>query len=48
MLQTTKVANLLEMALELDEDIEDIVLDRIASERDVKNADFLSHKKVWT
>lgn len=42
--QATKAANLLAFALEIEEDI---VLDRMANERDGRNARFLSHRQVW-
>lgn len=42
--QATKAVRLLEIALEMEEDT---VLNEIASERDIKNARFLSHKKAW-
>ena len=42
--QATKAVYLLGLALEIEEDI---VLDKIAGERDTKNTSFLSHKKAW-
>ncbi len=42
--EATKAAYLLGIALEIEEDI---VLDKIAGERDTKNARFLSHKQAW-
>jgi len=42
--QATKAVYLLGLALEIEEDI---ILDKIASERDAKNARFLSHKQAW-
>jgi len=42
--EATKVSQLLEVALEIDEDA---VWDAIAAKRDKKNAKFLSHKKAW-
>ncbi|HBA45706.1 hypothetical protein A2W67_01350 [Candidatus Nomurabacteria bacterium RIFCSPLOWO2_02_40_28] len=42
--QATKALYLLGIALELEEDI---VLDKIARERDTKNARFLNHKQAW-
>ena len=42
--QATKALYLLGIALELEEDI---VLDKIARERDTKNARFLTHKQAW-
>ncbi|OGI60788.1 hypothetical protein A2814_00115 [Candidatus Nomurabacteria bacterium RIFCSPHIGHO2_01_FULL_38_19] len=42
--QATKAVYLLGLALEIEEDI---VLDKIASERDTKNARFLNHKQAW-
>ncbi|OGI60151.1 hypothetical protein A2641_03660 [Candidatus Nomurabacteria bacterium RIFCSPHIGHO2_01_FULL_37_25] len=42
--QATKAIHLLEMALEIEEDF---VFDKIARERDTKNARFLDHKQVW-
>ena len=43
--EATKAAYLLEIALEIEEDI---VLDKIARERDTKkNARFLTHKQAW-
>jgi len=41
--QATKALYLLGIALELEEDI---VLDKIARERDTKNARFLNHKQA--
>lgn len=43
--QATKAVYLLSIALEIEEDM---VLDKIARERDTKNARFLSHKQAWT
>ena len=43
--QATKAVHLLETALEIEEDQ---VWDQVATERDVKNARFVSHKKAWT
>lgn len=40
----TKALGLIQSALETEEDI---VLDRIASLRDTKNAKFISHKDMW-
>jgi hypothetical protein len=42
--EATKAAELLRLAIELEEDQ---VLDAIASERDTKKAKFVSHKKAW-
>ena len=42
--QATKVARLLEVALELEEDQ---VWDVMAQSRDLKNARYLSHSKAW-
>ena len=42
--QATKAARLLETALELEEDQ---VWDALAKRRDVKNARYLSHNKIW-
>ena len=42
--QATKAVYLLGIALEIEEDI---VLDKIAGERDIKNARFLTHKQAW-
>jgi len=42
--QATKAAHLLEIALEIEEDV---ILDKIANERDTKNARFLNHKQAW-
>ena len=42
--QATKATRLLEMALELEEDQ---IWDIIAKQRDVKNARYISHDKVW-
>ncbi len=42
--QATKAVYLLGIALEIEEDI---VLDKIASERDIKNARFVNHKQAW-
>ncbi|MEK7539196.1 MAG: hypothetical protein AAB595_00935 [Patescibacteria group bacterium] len=43
--QATKAVYLLGVALEIEEDI---VLEKIAGERDIKNARFLTHKQAWT
>ena len=42
--EATKAVRLLEVALSMEEDL---ILDRIASERDVKGARFVTHKKAW-
>ncbi|MEK7555919.1 MAG: hypothetical protein AAB523_01365 [Patescibacteria group bacterium] len=42
--QATKAAELLRLAIEIEEDQ---VLDEIASIRDTKKAKFVAHKKVW-
>jgi len=42
--QATKAVYLLSLALEIEEDM---VLDKIAQERDMKNARFVNHKKAW-
>ena len=42
--QATKAVYLLSAALEIEEDI---VLNKIARERDTKNARFLTHKQAW-
>ena len=42
--EATKVGQLLEVALEIDEDA---VWDAVAAKRDKKNSKFLSHKKAW-
>jgi len=42
--EATKVSQLLEVALEIDEDA---VWDAVAAKRDKKNSKFLSHKKAW-
>jgi hypothetical protein len=42
--EATKAAELLQSAIELDEDQ---VWDAIVSVRDTKNAKFVPHKKVW-
>ena len=42
--QATKAAELLQDAIEIDEDQ---VWDSIASARDTKKAKFISHKKAW-
>ena len=42
--EATKVSQLLDVALEIDEDA---VWDAVAANRDKKNAKFLSHKKAW-
>ncbi|QQR54907.1 hypothetical protein IPG41_07075 [Candidatus Peregrinibacteria bacterium] len=41
---STKAAHLIQLALEMDEDA---VWDKIAAERDYKNARFVSHKDAW-
>ena len=43
--QATKALHLLEFALEIEEDV---VFDKIASERDKKGVRFLKHKQAWT
>ena len=43
--QATKAVHLLRIALEIEEDM---VLGKIANERDTKNARFFSHKKAWS
>lgn len=40
----TKAARLLEVALEIEEDI---IWDEIATKREKKNTQFISHKNVW-
>ena len=40
----SKAAELLSLAIEIEEDT---VWDELASERDVKNSKFVSHKKAW-
>ena len=42
--QATKAAHLLGIALEIEEDI---AFDKIAGERDTKNARFFTHKQAW-
>ena len=42
--EATKAAELLRIALEIDEDV---VLDTIANERDRKGVKFVSHKSAW-
>ena len=42
--EATKAAHLLGVALEIEEDI---VLDKLASERDTKATHFVTHKKAW-
>lgn len=42
--EATKAAHLLSIALEIEEDI---VLHKIAAERDIKGARFVNHKKAW-
>ena len=42
--QATKATDLLQLALEIEEDQ---VWDRIASQRDTKKARFVSHTKTW-
>ncbi|MDP3948686.1 MAG: hypothetical protein Q8Q17_01915 [bacterium] len=42
--QATKALHLLQAALELEEDI---VLDVIASKRDIRGARFVSHEQAW-
>ncbi|OGI66608.1 hypothetical protein A3H53_02465 [Candidatus Nomurabacteria bacterium RIFCSPLOWO2_02_FULL_40_10] len=42
--QATKAVYLLGIALEIEEDM---VLEKIASGRDTKNARFLSHRQAW-
>ena len=42
--EATKTSELVRMALELQEDV---VLDRLASERDTPRARFVSNKDVW-
>ncbi len=40
----TKAAYLIRMAIEIDEDD---IFNRLAEERDTKNAKFISHKQAW-
>ena len=42
--EATKAAELLQVAIELDEDQ---VWDRVASLRDIKKVKFIPHKKAW-
>lgn len=42
--QATKAVNLLQVALELEEDK---IWDQVAGNRDFQNAQFISHKKAW-
>ncbi len=42
--QATKTLHLLQIALELEEDV---ILDAIASKRDVRGARFISHSRAW-
>jgi hypothetical protein len=42
--QATKVAQLLQIALEIEEDG---VWDALAGQRDIKGAKFIPHKKAW-
>lgn len=42
--QATKAAELIRIAIELEEDQ---VLDAVASKRDTSKAKFITHKKVW-
>ena len=42
--EATKAAELLKMAVEIEEDF---VWDKTASVRDVRGAKFVSHKKAW-
>ena len=42
--QATKAAELIRIAIELEEDQ---VFDTIASERDIEKVKFVSHKKAW-
>ena len=42
--QATKAADLLRLALEIEEDI---VWDKLAKERDTRKAKFISHNKAW-
>ena len=42
--EATKAAELLKVAIELEEDQ---VWDAVASSRDTKNAKFTAHKKAW-
>lgn len=42
--QATKAAELLRLAIEIEEDQ---IWDEIASKRDTKKAKFISHKKAW-
>lgn len=43
--QATKAVYLLGVALEIEEDM---ILDKIARERDTKNTRFLTHRQAWT
>ena len=42
--QATKAVNLLQTALEIEEDV---VWDKVANERDKRNTRFVSHKQAW-
>ena len=42
--RATKAVHLLETALEIEEDQ---IWNQVATERDIKNARFVSHKKAW-
>ena len=42
--QATKAAELIRIGIEIEEDQ---VFDAIASERDIENVKFVSHKKAW-
>ncbi|MBU2523802.1 hypothetical protein KKG71_01240 [Patescibacteria group bacterium] len=42
--QATKAIQLIRMAIEIDEDE---ILNRVANERDAKNAKFVPHKDAW-
>jgi hypothetical protein len=42
--EATKAVNLLEFALEIEEDL---ILDKIANDRDTLGARFMTHKQVW-
>ena len=42
--QATKAADLLQLALELEEDQ---LWDKVAKKRDTKNSRFISHKQTW-
>ena len=42
--QATKAVYLLGIALEIEEDM---VFDKMAGERDIKNAQFFTHKQAW-